>query len=79
MAFVITSPCVHEQAADCVDVCPADCIEKGADQFFIDPSRCIECGMCEVVCPVGAIYQDFDVLEEEHPSLVRAREFFLSK
>ncbi|MGD6966320.1 indolepyruvate ferredoxin oxidoreductase subunit alpha [Rossellomorea vietnamensis] len=78
MAFVITSPCMHEQAADCVDVCPVDCIEKGPDQFFIDPSRCIECGMCEAVCPIGAVYQDFEVPEEEQVSISRAKEFFFA-
>lgn len=29
MSFVITSPCIDEKAADCVDVCPVDCIEEG--------------------------------------------------
>ncbi|KAF9121176.1 hypothetical protein BGX30_002739 [Mortierella sp. GBA39] len=42
----------HEKAADCVDVCPVDCIEEGPDQYFIDSDICIECGACEVACPM---------------------------
>ncbi|KAA2301923.1 4Fe-4S ferredoxin, partial [Clostridioides difficile] len=34
MPFVITEHCIHEQAADCLDVCPVDCIVKGEDQYF---------------------------------------------
>ncbi len=77
MAFVITSPCAGEQAADCVDVCPVDCIEKGEDQYFIDPTRCIECGMCEAVCPVSAVYHEYELPEEESSYLLKAKEFFL--
>ena len=28
MAYVITGPCKDEMAAECVDVCPVDCIEQ---------------------------------------------------
>lgn len=56
MAFVITSECITERAADCVEVCPVDCITIGDDQFLIDPNTCIDCGACVVVCPVEAIY-----------------------
>jgi NAD-dependent dihydropyrimidine dehydrogenase PreA subunit len=44
MAFVILEPCGPEKAAECVSVCPVDCIEEGADQFYIDPDICIDCG-----------------------------------
>lgn len=27
-----------------------------AEQLYIDPRRCIECGACVDVCPVVAIY-----------------------
>jgi len=76
MAFVITSNCITERAADCVDVCPADCIEIGDDQFLIDPNRCIDCGACEVVCPVEAIYFEDDVPEEELTSILKAKKYF---
>lgn len=76
MAFVITSECITERAADCVEVCPVDCITIGDDQFLIDPNTCIDCGACEVVCPVEAIYFEDDVPEEELASILKAKEYF---
>ena len=65
MTYVITSPCLHEKNAECVDVCPVDCIEEGEDMFHIDPNVCIDCGACEAVCPVDAIYAEEDVPDKE--------------
>ncbi len=58
MAFVITEPCIGEKNSACMDVCPADCIETTdvAEQAYIDPDECIDCGACESACPVKAIY-----------------------
>jgi ferredoxin len=66
MAFVITEPCEGIKDGACVDVCPADCIEttEAADQFFIDPERCIDCDVCVTVCPVDAIYRESEVPPE---------------
>ena len=56
MAHVIAAPCIGKQHAECVIVCPVDCIHTtlGADQYFIDPDRCIGCGLCEAKCPVAS-------------------------
>lgn len=62
MPFVIASPCVADYS--CVEICPANCISprqqdsefQQAEQLYIDPRRCIECGACVDVCPVSAIY-----------------------
>ena len=32
--------------------------------YFIDPDECIDCGACESVCPVNAIYYEEDTPEE---------------
>ncbi|MDQ0273403.1 indolepyruvate ferredoxin oxidoreductase subunit alpha [Cytobacillus purgationiresistens] len=76
MAFVITSPCIDEQAADCLDVCPVDCIEKGEDQYLIDPSICIDCGACETACPVEAIFHEDELQEEEKLFFEKAKKYF---
>lgn len=72
MAFVITEPCKAAKNAACVAVCPCDCIhptpdEAGfvqAEQLFIDPDPCIDCGLCAGECPVKAIFLDEDVPPE---------------
>lgn len=76
MAFVITSACIEEQAADCVMVCPVDCIELGETQYFINPDTCIDCGACVAACPVDAIYYDEDLLPEDLPFLELAKTFY---
>ncbi|WP_050615336.1 indolepyruvate ferredoxin oxidoreductase subunit alpha [Bacillus testis] len=76
MAFVITSPCIGEKASDCVTVCPVDCIVEGEDQYFIDPSICIDCGACETACPVEAIFHEDELLDEDKVFLDKAKAFF---
>ncbi|GER75085.1 indolepyruvate ferredoxin oxidoreductase subunit alpha [Weizmannia acidilactici] len=76
MSFVITAPCIDEKAAECVEVCPVDCIAEGKDQFFIDPDICIDCGACQAVCPVEAIYHEEELQEEDMVFLEKARKFY---
>ncbi|MGM9922840.1 MAG: indolepyruvate ferredoxin oxidoreductase subunit alpha [Bacillus sp. (in: firmicutes)] len=76
MSFVITSPCIGEKAADCVTVCPVDCIIEGEEQYFIDPSICIECGACETACPVEAIFHLDELSDEDRIFYDKAKEFF---
>jgi ferredoxin len=66
MTYVIAEPCIDVLDGACVDVCPVDCIEKAEDsrQYFIDPSRCILCRACELVCPVTAIFEIYDLPEK---------------
>jgi len=69
MAFVIAAPCIKVKDTACVDACPVDCIhprkdEPGfaeAEQLYIDPHECIDCGACVPVCPVAAIFSDGDL------------------
>ncbi len=72
MTYVITQPCIGVKDASCVDVCPVDCIhpatsEDGfeeAEQLYINPDECIDCGACEPACPVTAIFEESAVPEE---------------
>ncbi|MBI2569360.1 MAG: ferredoxin family protein [Candidatus Schekmanbacteria bacterium] len=64
MAFVIAEPCINVKDAACVEVCPVDCIHDGADQYFIDPEECIDCGACEPECPVDAIFPEDELPTE---------------
>lgn len=79
MAFVITSPCIGEKSADCVEVCPVNCIEEADEQYYINPDLCIDCGACLSVCPVEAIVEEFDLRPEEEIYLEKAEEFYKNK
>jgi NAD-dependent dihydropyrimidine dehydrogenase PreA subunit len=68
MTYVITDPCIDVLDKSCVEVCPVDCIhyEEGTDRkLYIDPDECIDCGACEPVCPVTAIFAEDDVPAEQ--------------
>lgn len=79
MAFVILDPCSKEKAAECVSVCPVDCIEEGVDQFYIDPDICIDCGACVAVCPVDSIVEEYDLSPDQAIYLEKAEAFFENK
>jgi ferredoxin len=44
--------------------------------YYIDPDTCIECGACEPVCPVEAIYEEEMVPEEEKEYIQINANFF---
>ena len=72
MTYIITEPCIGTKDTACVDVCPVDCIhpksdEDGleeAEQLYIDPEECIDCGACVPACPVEAIFAEEDLPEQ---------------
>lgn len=43
---------------DCVEVCPVDCFYEGQVMLVINPSECIDCGVCEPECPAEAVLPD---------------------
>jgi NAD-dependent dihydropyrimidine dehydrogenase PreA subunit len=64
MAFVIAEPCTDVMDQACIRACPVACIHfhAGEDRkLYIDPAECIDCGACEPVCPVRAIYADYEL------------------
>jgi NAD-dependent dihydropyrimidine dehydrogenase PreA subunit len=61
MTYVITEPCIDVKDKTCVDECPVDCIYEGERMLYIHPDECIDCGACEPVCPVEAIFYEDDV------------------
>ena len=72
MAHVIAQPCIGTKDTACVAVCPVDCIHPTkdeadfatAEQLYVDPDVCIDCGLCVEECPVRAIFQDVDLPAE---------------
>ena len=63
MTYVIAEPCVDVLDRACVEECPVDCIYEGDRMLYIHPDECVDCGACEPVCPVEAIFYEDDVPE----------------
>src|SRR5690606_11742602 len=61
MTYVIGEPCIDVLDRACVDECPVDCIYEGERALYIQPDECIDCGACEPVCPVQAIFYEDDL------------------
>ncbi|WP_182379249.1 FAD-dependent oxidoreductase [Nocardioides sp. WS12] len=67
MTFVIDRGCCKDAA--CIPVCPVQCIRPRpedpdfttAEQLYIDPAVCIDCGVCMNECPVDAINSEWDL------------------
>jgi ferredoxin len=64
MAYVIAEPCVDVHDRGCVDECPVDCIFDGVRKSYIRPDACVDCGACEPVCPVTAIFYEGELPPE---------------
>ena len=80
MTYVITEPCIDEKDAACLEVCPVDCIHatEEDEQYYIDPRICIDCGACQPVCPVHAIYEAAAV-PERWRSFIRINAAYFSQ
>lgn len=72
MGYTITQPCIGVKDTACVEVCPVECIHPTkneetfakVEQLYIDNTVCIDCGACQAVCPVTAIFPNEQVPEQ---------------
>jgi ferredoxin len=78
MAFVVVDACVGVKDKSCIEVCPVQCFYEGEDQLYIRADECIDCGACDTVCPVHAIYAEKDLPPESMRAIEKAAEFFRS-
>src|SRR5699024_4248065 len=76
MTYVIGEPCVDVLDRSCVDECPVDGIYEGDRMLYIHPDECVDCGACEPVCPVEAIYYEDDLPPNLEPYLADNARFF---
>jgi NAD-dependent dihydropyrimidine dehydrogenase PreA subunit len=77
MTYVIVEPCIDVKDKACVEVCPVDCIYEGPNQLFIHPDECIDCGACEPVCPVKAIFVEDETPEQSKHFIALNKQFFV--
>ena len=64
VTYVIAQPCVDLIDKACIEECPVDCIYEGNRMLYIHPDECVDCGACEPVCPVEAIFYEDDTPEQ---------------
>jgi NAD-dependent dihydropyrimidine dehydrogenase PreA subunit len=64
MTYVIAEPCVDLKDKACLEECPVDCIYEGERALYIQPDECVDCGACEPVCPVEAIFYEDDLPQQ---------------
>lgn len=76
MAYVIGENCVDVMDRSCVEECPVDCIYEGGRALYIHPDECVDCGACEPVCPVEAIYYEDDLPADQQAYLGDNAAFF---
>lgn len=66
MTYVVTEACIGCKHTDCVQVCPVDCFREGPNFLVIEPSECVDCGLCEIECPVDAIASESALDANQH-------------
>ncbi len=50
------SKCKGVDCAECVNNCPMEVFEIDGDKVVVaNPDECTYCGVCEDVCPTGAV------------------------
>jgi len=76
VTYVIGAPCIDVKDRACVEECPVDCIYEGERSLYIHPDECVDCGACEPVCPVEAIYYEDDLPTALQPYLADNAAFF---
>jgi NAD-dependent dihydropyrimidine dehydrogenase PreA subunit len=64
VTYIITQGCVDLLDKTCIAECPVDCIYEGERMMYIHPDECVDCGACEPVCPVNAIFFEDDLPRE---------------
>jgi NAD-dependent dihydropyrimidine dehydrogenase PreA subunit len=78
MTYIVAEPCIGTKDKACVEACPVDCIhgQDSDEQLYIDPDECIDCGACEPVCPVEAIFPEETLPEKWKDYIQKNRAYF---
>ena len=65
MTYLVNDKCIKCKHTDCVEVCPVDCFYEGDNMLVINPDECIDCGVCVPECPVDAIIEDTEDIDNK--------------
>jgi len=61
MTYIVTTKCINCKYSDCVEVCPVDCFYEGPNFLVINAQECVDCGLCEIECPISAIVPESEL------------------
>lgn len=65
MPRVVVKNANFNEISEAPSVCPVQAFRKGPNnELVIDPSVCIDCGVCQTVTPEGTILADDEATEE---------------
>src|SRR6185369_11359045 len=73
---IIAEPSVALLDKACIAATPVDCIHDGNRMLSTPPAAADDCGACEPVCPVEAIFYEDDVPEQWKDYTAANYEFF---
>ena len=65
MTYLVNDKCIKCKYTDCVEVCPVDCFYEGDNMLVINPDECIDCGVCVPECPIDAIIEDTEDIDNK--------------
>lgn len=55
----------NEKLEEASGSCPIGCLKKVGNEYVIDPSQCIDCGVCQSVVDEGVIVEDGEASDED--------------
>jgi len=69
--------CIHPKKNEAAGYRPDVQVDyEHVDQLYIHPEECIDCGACQPVCPVSAIYPQDEVPREWEGYIQKNRDFY---
>ncbi len=82
MAYIIVDGCTKDN--ECIEACPVDCIhpteeEDGyaeAEQLYVHPEECIDCGACVPVCPTESIFEVDETPDDKQEYIAKNAAYF---
>ncbi len=67
------TPCMHCEHAPCVEICPVGATYRRDDGIvMMDYDRCIGCRYCQLSCPYGARYFNWEAFTSPNPDVPHA-------
>jgi len=77
MPYIIAEPASTSRTRLASKSAPRTASTRGPSRLFIHPDECIDCGACEPVCPVTAIFVEDETPEQWKHFIELNKRFFV--